>query len=123
MPARSPAKSLIARRLPTLTLLLCGIASPVFGQRPPDDSVLGTAIAAAEAGRFDAAQYPGIAAHPAYGWVEYAALRRNMDLMLPAQAQAFLGRYRGQPVAEAFRADWLASRSRVKDWAGFRAEW
>ena len=123
MPARSPAKSLIARRLPTLTLLLCGIASPVFGQRPPDDSVLGTAIAAAEAGRFDAAQYPGIAAHPAYGWVEYAALRRNMDLMLPAQAQAFLGRYRGQPVAETFRADWLASRSRVKDWAGFRAAW
>lgn len=87
------------------------------------DAALKAALDAAEAGTFDAARFPGIASHPAYGWVEYAAARRSMDLMPPAQAQAFLSRHQGQAVAEAFRADWLASRSRLKDWTGFRAAW
>ncbi len=113
----------IARHLPVILLLLAAFASAALAQRAASDATLEAAIDAAEAGRFDAAQFPGIAQHPAYGWVEYAALRRNMDVMLPAQAQAFLARYKDQPVAEAFRNDWLASRARLKDWANFRAAW
>ena len=102
--------------------LLACLAGPAFAQTA-SDATLKAAIAAAEAGRFSPAQFPGIASHPAYGWVEYAAMRRNMDTLPAGQAQAFLARYKGQPVAEAFRADWLASRSRLKDWTGFRAAW
>ena len=109
--------------LSAIALLLAAVTLPTPAQRAPSDASFKAAIDAAEAGRFQAAQFPGIASHPAYGWVEYAGLRRNMDVMLPAQAQAFLSRYRGQPVAEAFRSDWLASRARLKDWAGFRAAW
>ena len=87
------------------------------------DVRLKAAIDAAEAGRFDAAQFADIASSPAYGWVEYAALRRTLDAMAPAQAQAFLARYKGQPVAETFRAEWLASRAKLKDWPAFRAAW
>jgi soluble lytic murein transglycosylase len=112
----------MARYLPAL-MLFAALALPAHAQRAPSDATLQAAIDAAEAGRFDAASFPGIAAHPAYGWVEYAALRRNMDAMPATQAQAFLSRYQGQPVAEAFRADWLASRSRMQDWTGFRAAW
>ena len=101
--------------------LLCAATSPAFAQA--NDAALKSAIEAAEAGTFDAARFPGRARHPAYGWVEYAVARRTMDLMPPSQAQAFLARYRGQAVAEAFRGDWLASRSRLKDWTGFRAAW
>ena len=37
------------------------------------------ALEAAELGQFDAGQYADIARHPLYGWVEYAALRRDID--------------------------------------------
>ncbi len=81
------------------------------------------ALEAAERGTFDAAKFPGIAAHPLYGWVEYAALRRNVDTLSNSQAQAFLNRYRGQAVAEAFREIWLAALSRRQDWPAFRSAW
>lgn len=102
-------------------LFACFVGS-TFAQNP-SDATLKAAIDAAEAGRFSPAQFPGIASHPAYGWVEYAALRRNMDQLPANQANGFLTRYKGQPVAEAFRAEWLASRSRLQDWAAFRAAW
>lgn len=117
MPALHPFRTALA------TLLLACVPAVAACAQSAGDAQLMAAIAAAERGGFDPAKFPGIAAHPAYGWVEYAALRRDMDLMAPAQAQAFLARYRGQAVAEAFRADWLASRSRKQDWAGFRAAW
>ena len=81
------------------------------------------ALEAAERGSFDAAQFPGIAAHPLYGWVEYAALRRNIDTLPPARGQSFLQRHRGEAVGEAFRSIWLASLSRREDWPAFRAAW
>ena len=61
--------------------------------------------------------------HPAYGWIEYTALRRNLDTLPVAQADAFLQRYRGQPVAQAFREEWLRALHRRQDWAGIRAAW
>ena len=78
---------------------------------------------AAERGQFDAAQYRDVVSHPLYGWVEFAGLRRNIDTLGTAQAQAFLKRYEGQAVAEAFRSLWLPALSRRQDWPTFRAHW
>ena len=104
--------------------LLLGAASGAQCEVPdPRSAQVSAAIAAAEAGQFDVAQYPGLANHPLYGWVEYAGLRRNIDTLSKAQAQAFLSRYHGQAVAEAFRELWLAALSRREDWPAFRAAW
>jgi soluble lytic murein transglycosylase len=81
------------------------------------------AIQAAELGQFNAVQYGNLAAHPLYGWIEYAALKRDIDTLPDAQGQAFLARYKGQAVAEAFRELWLAALSRREDWPAFRAAW
>lgn len=117
-----PRTGRLAGMIAACALFGAAATAPAFAQ-VASDATLKAAIDAAEAGSFDAARFAGLASHPAYGWVEYAALRRNMDVMLPAQGQAFLARYKGQAVAESFRADWLASRARLKDWAGFRAAW
>lgn len=122
MPAPTRCNPLIPRRLSWLVLALALVA-PLACAQQRDDAGFGAAVTAAEAGQLDAAASARWRTHPAYGWLEYAALRRDLDRTPPAQAQAFLQRYAGQAVAEAFRADWLASRSRVKDWAGFRAAW
>lgn len=82
-----------------------------------------SALEAAEVGTFDAGQYRDIANHPLFGWVEYADLRRDVDNISAAQAQSFLSRYRGQPVAEAFRDVWLAAAARRQDWSSFLAAW
>ncbi|MCJ0826517.1 lytic transglycosylase domain-containing protein [Luteimonas sp. 50] len=81
------------------------------------------AIQAAELGQFNAAQYGSLSGHPLYGWIEYAALRRDIDTLPDAQGQAFLSRYKGQAVAAAFRELWLAALSRREDWRAFRAAW
>jgi soluble lytic murein transglycosylase len=81
------------------------------------------ALEAAERGQFDAAQYRDIISHPLYGWVEFASLKRNIDTLDTAQAQAFLKRYQDQAVAEAFRSLWLPALARRQDWPTFRANW
>ncbi|MET0814107.1 MAG: transglycosylase SLT domain-containing protein [Pseudoxanthomonas sp.] len=81
------------------------------------------ALEAAESGRFDASDYPGLAAHPLYGWVELADLKRDIDTLSTSQAQSFLKRYEGQAVAESFRALWLPALSRRQDWPTLRAAW
>ncbi len=81
------------------------------------------ALAAAESGRFDAGQYPGLAAHPLYGWVELADLKRSIDTLPTSRAHSFLKRYEGQAVADAFRALWLPALSRRQDWPTLRAAW
>ncbi|GGD52137.1 transglycosylase SLT domain-containing protein [Pseudoxanthomonas indica] len=77
------------------------------------------ALEAAERGQFNTAQFPGLSTHPLYGWIELASLRRDIDAVSTAQAQAFLKRYEGQAVADNFRAVWLASLSRRQDWPTF----
>lgn len=81
------------------------------------------AIDAAERGQADTAQYARLSGHPLYGWIEYASLRRDIDTLPDARGQSFLARYKGQPVAEAFRETWLASLSRRQDWPAFLAAW
>ncbi|MEO6517642.1 MAG: lytic murein transglycosylase, partial [Pseudoxanthomonas sp.] len=95
------------------------MAQNLDAQRPQ----IRAALAAAESGRFDASQYPGLAAHPLYGWVELADLKRNIDTLPTSRAHSFLKRYEGQAVAEAFRAQWLPALSRRQDWPTLRAAW
>src|SRR5688572_8968487 len=108
---------------PLFASALLAAAVPVLAQNAAPNASIRAALEAAERGSFDAAQSPGVAAHPLYGWVEYAALRRSVDTLPNTQAQAFLTRYRGQAVAEAFREIWLAALSRRQDWPAFRAAW
>ncbi|MFS8064193.1 MAG: transglycosylase SLT domain-containing protein, partial [Luteimonas sp.] len=116
-------------RLPFLFLgALCSLSGGVAAQSPqsledPSSARISAAIVAAEGGQLDASQFPGITKDPLYGWLEYAGLRRNIDTLSNAQAQAFMARYRGQAVAEAFRELWLAALSRREDWPAFRAAW
>jgi soluble lytic murein transglycosylase len=81
------------------------------------------AIEAAERDGFDASQYGDLASHPLYAWIEYAALRRNIDTVTAAQAQSFLTRYDGQAAAEALREIWVAQSARREDWAALLAAW
>lgn len=100
--------------------LSCGAqAQNLEAQRPQ----IRAALAAAESGSFNASDYPGLGAHPLYGWVELADLKRNIDTLSTAQAQSFLKRYDGQAVADAFRALWLPALSRRQDWPTLRAAW
>lgn len=81
------------------------------------------ALAAAEAGTFDAAAYGDVASHPLYAWVQFADLTRDLRNIDPARAEAFLRRYEGQAVATAFRARWLAEAGRRQDWRAVDAAW
>ncbi|KGM54435.1 lytic murein transglycosylase [Lysobacter daejeonensis GH1-9] len=81
------------------------------------------ALEVAERGSFDATAYADLASDPLWGWIEYAALRREIDTLDPSRAQAFLERHRGQPVAAAFRELWLAATARREDWLAFTSAW
>ena len=94
--------------------------------KPMADSKLPRVRAAledAELGRFDAASYSDLAQHPLFPWIEYAALRRDIDNLPATQAQAFLTRNRGMPASEAFREVWIAAAARREDWSSVVAAW
>ncbi|MET0289773.1 MAG: lytic murein transglycosylase, partial [Pseudoxanthomonas sp.] len=115
---------------PSIIVLAALVAAPCLSSTavaqvtplPQRDALL-QALQAAEAGRFDAVQYTALSGTPAWRWIELADLKRNIDTVSDARAQAFLTRYPGEPVADAFRAAWLPALSRRKDWAGLRANW
>lgn len=109
--------------IPRMLLATALLAFTAAAGAQSSDAQVRAAIEAAERGQFDAAQYAQLSRDPLYGWIEYAALRRDIDTLPAAQAQAFLTRYQGQPVAEAFREIWLPAASRRQDWAAFRASW
>lgn len=94
-------------------------AQNLDAQRP----AVRSAIDAAERGQFNAAQASSLGGHPLSGWVEYANLRRNIDTLTSAQAQDFMKRYQGQPVAEALRSVWLPALARRQDWPTLLANW
>lgn len=109
--------------IPRMLLATALLAFTAAAGAQSSDAQVRAAIEAAERGQFDAAQYAQLSRDPLYGWIEYAALRRDIDTLPAAQAQAFLTRYQGQPVAEAFREIWLPAASRRQDWTAFRASW
>ncbi len=107
--------------LATLAALLsaCVQAQNLDAQR----TAMRTAIDNAERGQFDANATAPLRNHPLYGWLEFSALRRNIDTLPNAQAQDFLKRYQGQAVAESFRSAWLPALARRQDWPTLLANW
>lgn len=103
------------------------VAPPPLNNAPirivPRRDEVRAAFSAAELGKLTPAQSSALADHPLAGWVEYAALRRDIDTLPAQRAQAFLAKYRGQAVAGAFRELWLAALSRREDWRTFRSAW
>jgi len=103
---------------------LAGASGPALGQATdPQLPLVRSALTAAERGEYDAAQFPTLSSHPLAGWIEYATLRRNIDTVMPAQAQGFLQRHATDAVGQAFREIWLAATARRQDWPSFRAAW
>ena len=104
------------------------VAPPVAGPAvapvvDPRLERIGAAIEAAERGSFDAARDGDLTDHPLYRWVEYAGLRRDIDLITADRAMEFLQRYRGDAVADTFREVWLAAAARRDDDSAFLAAW
>ena len=102
------------------TAALAALALPGSVSAQSDDSQLRAALEAAGRGQAVPAH---MTSHPAYGWIEFASLRRDLASLPGDQAQSFLARYEGQAVAESFRAEWLRALHRRQDWAGIRAAW
>ncbi len=94
-------------------------AQSLEAQRP----AFRTALANAEAGRLEPASSAALARHPLSGWLEFAALRHDPDVVTSAQARDFLRRHDGQAVAAQFRTLWLAALARRQDWPTFLAAW
>ncbi|MFO3706424.1 transglycosylase SLT domain-containing protein [Xanthomonas codiaei] len=104
--------------------LLCLASTALHAQNlDPQLTAMRDAIAAAERGQSDPAQLAALSRHPLYGWLEFATLKRSIDNVSNAQAQGFLQRYAGQPVAESFRSTWLPALARRQDWATLLANW
>lgn len=103
------------------------VAPPPLTNAPikvdPRRDALKAALSAADRGTLSDAQRASVASHPIAGWIEYAALKRDIDTLPPASGNAFLAKYQGQAVARAFRDIWLASLSRRQDWPTFRKAW
>jgi soluble lytic murein transglycosylase len=97
--------------------------SPTPAAAPP--APIEAAIEAAERGQFDAAAFPGLANRdPLYGWVEYAALRRDLATLPASEAAAFLSSHQTDPaLVQLFREAWLNEAARRQDWTSFRAAW
>ncbi len=108
----------MSKRLTILLAALALLALPAAHAQ--DETALRLAIEAAERGLPAPALAPS---HPARAWVEMAGLRRNIDTLSGAQAQAFLSRHEGKPVAGVFREAWLRALLKREDWAGLRAAW
>ena len=115
-PERAASPATASPTPPPLKPSMPPLADPRLGR-------VRSALEAAERGGFDASQYGDLADHPLYGWIELADLRRDIDTLPAGRAQAFLQRYRGQAVADAFRESWLVSRARTDDWSGYLAAW
>ncbi|MBE2211895.1 MAG: lytic transglycosylase domain-containing protein [Xanthomonadaceae bacterium] len=87
------------------------------------DAALKAAIDAASRGQLDAATRASIQGQPAAAWADYARLRRDIDMLAPEEAEAFLRAHPDDAVGRSFREDWLAALSRRQDWTGFIKTW
>lgn len=61
------------------------------------------------------------ATHPLAPYLEYAHLRRQLDVVPPAQVERFLARHAALPIAETLREAWLHASIRRKEWRLFSA--
>ena len=94
-----------------------------MAQVDPQRERIGMAIRAAEQGQFNAAQYADLVGHPLFVWVQYADLRRDINNLPRARAEAFLTQTGNTAVGAEFRAAWLAASDRRDDPAAVLAAW
>ncbi len=120
-----------------LTALLAGtclVSGSAIAQSPPPatttpiriampDSGLRGAFEAATRGQLAEATRRTYATHPLAGWLEFTALRRELDALPAERGTAFLAKFRGQPVAEVFRSEWLGALAKRRDWQAFLSNW
>ena len=97
-------------------------ANPPIRVAPPSMAVR-EAFEAAARGTLDDVLLDSYARHPLGGWLEYTALRKRMDTLPVPRGNAFLARHRGEPVARAFRGDWLAALAARSEWQALLANW
>ena len=87
------------------------------------DTALRAAFEAATRGTLDAGTMSSYASHPLAGWLEYAALRRDIATLPTERGGAFLAKHRDTPVARTFRNEWLATLAKRNDAAAFLSAW
>ncbi|MFS8137399.1 MAG: transglycosylase SLT domain-containing protein [Thermomonas sp.] len=87
------------------------------------DADLRSAFDAAERGQLDDTSRARYATQPLAGWLEFSGLRKGFSTLPVERGAAFLSTYRGQPVAEAFRSEWLAALAKRNEWQAFMASW
>ena len=97
-------------------------ANPPVMVAMPNTSVR-EAFEAASRGTLDDALLDSYSRHPLGGWLEYTALRKRMDTLPVQRGNSFLTRHRDEPVARAFRTDWLAALAKRNEWQAVLANW
>ncbi|HSD17749.1 MAG TPA: transglycosylase SLT domain-containing protein [Thermomonas sp.] len=116
------------------TSLVPGSASAQSATPPPrsanppvrvamPDSAFRQAFEAANRGTLDDALLDSYSRHPLGGWLEYAALRKRMDTLPVQRGNGFLERRRREPVARAFRGEWIAALAKRSEWQALLANW
>ena len=123
MPDQPPLQAGHARTWLWPIVFTLALAPGIASATPSGDAGLRAAFEAAARGDADAARKAGLSGHPLAGWIEYAALVERIDDLPVAGATDFLARHRGQAVAAAFRATWLAELADREDWRAFDAAW
>ena len=97
-------------------------ANPPVPVAPPS-MALRESFEAANRGTLDDAVLDSWSRHPLGGWLEYTALRKRMDTLPVHRGNAFIARHRGQPVARAFRNEWIAALAKRTEWQALLANW
>ena len=117
----SPLKKLA--RLTVLATAASGLLIPAFAA-DPDARRAGfeRALTVAEKrplSEFSSAARP-YADHPLAPYLDYAALRRQLDHVDATSVAAFVERHADVPIASTLRTEALRALARRQDWAGFR---
>ncbi|MFT4178890.1 MAG: transglycosylase SLT domain-containing protein [Thermomonas sp.] len=92
-------------------------------QVPMPSPAMKAALEAANRGTLDDLALAGFSGQPLAGWLEYAALRKRIDTLPIPRGNAFLASQRNQPVATAFRNEWLPALARRNEWQAFLSNW
>ncbi len=124
----------------TLAVVLCGTSllpgsaraqsatPPPRSANPPvlvamPNSAVREAFEAAGRGTLNDASLEAYSRHPLGGWLEFASLRKRMDSVPVQSGNSFLARHRGEPVARAFRNEWIAALAKRNEWQAVLANW
>ena len=116
----------------TAALPACAAAAPDQAAQSPTlapariaapDPALKAAFEAADRSGLNDLALAGFRGQPLAGWLEFASLRRQFDTLPVARGSAFLSAHPDEPVATAFRNEWLTALAKRNEWQAFLAAW